>query len=496
MSNALAVGPANDRAEPPFNLEAEQALLGAVLYDNAAFEPVDHLKPEDFYEPLHSRIWQVILQKAGKDLAVEPIMLDEALRGDPAYLEIGGVRYLADLVDRCGPPSGAKGFGELIRDLAIRRELLRIAGEAAQEVVHDRTRTAREHVEEVEQRLFALAETGSSQGFRSFSDYLTGAINMAAEAYQRDGGLAGLSTGLIDIDRKLGGLHKSDLIIIAARPAMGKTALATNIAFNVAKKYQWSQGDDGRRVTQAGGSVAFFSLEMSGEQLATRILADAAGVSSDKIRRGLIEKHEFGHIRDAAELINSIPLHIDVSAGLNIAKLMARARRLHRTVGLDLVVVDYLQLATAPSRRNDGRVQEISEITQGLKAMAKELNVPVIALSQLSRAVESREDKRPQLADLRESGSIEQDADVVAFIYREEYYLEKAEPKAGSVEHQKWQDEMNACRGVADLIIAKQRHGPIGTVRLAYKGEHTKFSDLAREGRDYGAVRLPYRDDA
>jgi replicative DNA helicase len=307
---------------------------------------------------------------------------------------------------------------------------------------------------------------------------------MAAEAYDRDGGLAGMSCGLIDLDQKLGGLHPSDLLILAGRPSMGKTALATNIAFHVARHYAWEPQPDGTKKTVNGGVVAFFSLEMSAEQLAMRLLAEASGVSSDRLRKGEIDASEFGRVRDAAMEIQESPLYIDATGGLSIAKMVARARRLKRQVGLDLIVVDYLQLLTTDGSKGDNRVQEVSMITQGLKALAKELAVPILALSQLSRQVENREDKKPQLSDLRESGSIEQDADAVMFVYRESYYLGRAEPNTNDAsKHLEWQEKMDQVDGMAEVIIGKQRHGPIGTVKLAFNADLTKFGNLARDGR-------------
>ena len=348
----------------------------------------------------------------------------------------------------------------------------------------DLDKTARDQIESAEQQLYTLAETGAaSSGLIEFSKALTGAVEMAAEAYSRDGGLSGLSTGLVDLDQKLGGLHGSDLIIIAARPSMGKSSLAANIAFNVARRYAWEPHEGGRR-TVDGGVVAFFSLEMSSEQLAMRLLAEVTEVPSDKIRKGEISAAEFGRIRDAAAEINELPLFFDDTGGISMAKLAARSRRLKRTVGLDLIVVDYLQLITAgEGGKVENRVQEVSQITQGLKSLAKELKVPVIALAQLSRQVENREDKKPQLADLRESGSIEQDADVVMFIYREAYYMGRLEPKEGTAEHLEWQEKLDPIRNVAEVIIGKQRHGPIGVVRLHFNEDLTKFSNYAREGR-------------
>jgi replicative DNA helicase len=307
---------------------------------------------------------------------------------------------------------------------------------------------------------------------------------MAAEAHARDGGLAGISTGLIDIDRKIGGLHPSDLMILAGRPSMGKSALACNIGFDVARNYAWEPQPDGTKKTVSGGVVAFFSLEMSAEQLAMRLLAEVSGVSGDRLRKGEIDASEFARIRDAALEIQDAPFFIDATGGLSIAKLVARCRRLKRQQGLDLVIIDYLQLITAGDGggKDANRVQEVSMITQSLKALAKELNVPVLALSQLSRQVENREDKKPQLSDLRESGSIEQDADMVMFVYRESYYLGRTEPREGTPEHLTWQEEMDKVRGMAELIIGKQRHGPIGTVKLSFNENITKFGNLAREG--------------
>jgi replicative DNA helicase len=474
-------------AQTPHNLDAEQALLGALLFDNAAYERLsDQLNARHFYEPFHSRLFAAIEEHIRKGQLAEPIVLMERFRRDPAFEELGGVRYLADLVDRAPPAANAAEYARLIFDLALRRDLIRIGGDIAVNATHsDPPKPARDQIEIAEQQLYTLAETGSSSaGMVNFADALRGAVEMAAEAFSRDGGLAGVSTGLIDLDQKLGGLHPSDLLILAARPSMGKTALAANIAFHVARNYAWEPQPDGTKKTVNGGVVAFFSLEMSAEQLAMRLLAEVSGVSSDRLRKGEIDASEFGRIRDAAMDIQSAPLYIDATGGLSLAKLVARSRRLKRQGGLDLIVVDYLQLITTDAgSRNENRVQEVSQITQGLKALAKELAVPVLALAQLSRQVESREDKRPQLSDLRESGSIEQDADAVMFIYRESYYLSRAEPREGTAEHLTWQEEMDHVRGMAEVIIGKQRHGPIGTVKLSFNEDLTKFGNLAREGR-------------
>jgi replicative DNA helicase len=472
----------------PSNLEAEQALLGTLLYDNGAYERLsDKLSGGHFYEPFHQRLYSAIETHIRKGQLAEPILLADEFKRDPAFEELGGLRYLADLVDRAPPAANAPDYARAVYDLALRRELIRIGGDIATtaQQAGDSEVSARDQIEVAEQALYTLAESGSaSTGFVPFADALRGAIDMAAEAYSRDGGLAGVSTGLIDLDQKLGGLHPSDLLILAGRPSMGKTALATNIAFHVAKNYAWEPQPDGSRKTVNGGVVAFFSLEMSAEQLSMRLLADASGVSSDRLRKGEIDASEFGRVRDAAIEIQDSPLYIDATGGLAIGKMAARSRRLKRQVGLDLIVVDYLQLLTADSNKGgDNRVQEVSMITQGLKALAKELSVPVIALSQLSRQVENREDKRPQLSDLRESGSIEQDADVVMFVYREAYYKGRAEPREGTPEHLAWQEEMDQIVNLAEVIIGKARHGPIGTVKMSFNSDTTKFGNLARDGR-------------
>jgi replicative DNA helicase len=484
--NAFAPFSADSVAIPslPHNLEAEQALLGALMFDNAIFERLsDRLRGSHFYEPFHQRLYDAIEDHIRQGLLAEPTILMERFKQDPAFAEFGGLRYLADLMDRAPPGANAPDYARVVYDLALRRDLIRIGGDIIKEAP-DPERQALEQIERAELTLYSLAETGApSSGFVSFSTALAGAVEMAGEAYQREGKLAGLATHLDDLDSKLGGMHPSDLLILAGRPSMGKTALATNIAFNVARSYRWEPTPDGRK-TVSGGVVAFYSLEMSAEQLAMRILADASGVSSDKLRKGEIDASDFGKIRDAAVEIGESPLYIDATGGISISKLAARARRLKRMEqGLDLIIVDYLQLVTVGDGGGQkNRVQEVSEITGGLKALAKELNVPIIALSQLSRQVEQREDKRPQLSDLRESGSIEQDADCVMFVYRESYYLGRAEPREGSEEHLKWQEDMDRLQGQAEVVIGKQRHGPIGIVKLAFDADTTRFGNLAHSG--------------
>ena len=468
----------------PHNLEAEQALLGCLLFDNGAYERLyDGLQPRHFYEPFHQRLFAVIEDQIRVGHLAEPIVLLDKFKNDQAFQDLGGIRYFADLVDRAPPAANASDYARVIYDLALRRDLIRLGGEIAKSAVGQQN--ARDQIEAAEAQLFAMAETGSSSsGFVTFSDAVAGALNHAEEAFHRDGGLAGVSTGLVDLDKQIGGLHKSDLIILAGRPSMGKTALATNIAMNIAKNYAYEPQPDGTRKTVRGGVVAFYSLEMSADQLAGRLLADASGVASDKIRKGEINPGEFVRIKDAAMEISASPLYIDDTGGITLAKLTARARRLKRTSGLDCLIVDYLQLVTiGDTGGNMNRVQEVSTITMGLKTLAKELAIPVIALSQLSRSVESRDDKRPQLSDLRESGSIEQDADIVMFVYRESYYVGRSEPREGTPEHLTWQEDMDRLRGTAEVIIGKQRHGPIGTVKLSFDENVTRFGNLAQGGR-------------
>ena len=467
----------------PHNIEAEQALLGAILVNNDAFYRVsDFLDPEHFSEELHRRIFEIAqsLIRAGK--LATPITLKTFL-GDA---DLGGMtvsQYLARLAAEATTIINADSYGRTIYDLAMRRQLIGI-GEDMVNVAYDSPvdDSPRKQIEEAERKLYELAERGRYEGgFQSFSDALKSAVDMAAEAFKRDRKLSGVATGLSDLDRMMGGLQSSDLVIVAGRPGMGKTALATNIAFNVARAYSGERQPDGTIKRLDGGIVGFFSLEMSAEQLATRIIAEQSGVASYKIRRGEIQEHEFTRIADAAREMERVPFYIDQTGGISIAQLTARARRLKRQKGLDVLVVDYLQLLSGSSKKGENRVQELTEITTGLKALAKELACPVIALSQLSRQVEQRDDKRPQLSDLRESGSIEQDADVVIFVYREEYYLKNKEPKMGTEEYFKWQTEMDQVHGRAEVIIGKQRHGPTGTVQLQFDAEVTRFSNLARE---------------
>jgi replicative DNA helicase len=471
--------------EPPHNLEAEQALLGAILTNNDACDRVSQfLAPEHFFEALHARIFDAASNLIRMGKLATPVTLKSYFENDATMKEIGGPAYLARLAASATTIINAEEYGRTIHELAQRRKLITIGTDIVNEAFDgDVENNARAMIEKAETTLYSLAEVDKyGRGFQNFGRALTDAIDMAAAAFQRDGHLSGLSTGLRDLDEKMGGLQASDLIIVAGRPAMGKSALAANIAYHVAKHYNAEYQPDGSLKVLDGGVVALFSLEMSAEQLATRIIAEQSAIPSEKIRRGKISEDEFSRLVDVSRELQSLPLYIDATGGLTIAQVAARARRLKRQRGLGLIVVDYLQLLAGSARKAaEGRVQEVSEITVGLKALAKELHVPIIALSQLSRQVENRDDKRPQLADLRESGSIEQDADVVLFIYREEYYLQRKEPRPGTPEHITWQDEMNKALGIAEVIIGKQRHGPTGVVPLQFESSLTRFQNLARE---------------
>ena len=470
----------------PHNIEAEQGLLGAILVNNDAFYRVsDFLEPKHFFEPIHQLFFETAgsLIRAGK--IATPVTLKTFV---PADTDLGGMtvaQYLARLAAEATTIINAQDYGRTVYDLSIRRDLIRV-GEDMVNVAFDAPVdfAPRAQIEDAEKKLYDLAESGRYDGgFQKFSKALTVAVDMAAAAYSRDGNLSGLASGLREMDTKMGGLQPSDLIVLAGRPAMGKTALATNIAFNIAQKWRGEVQADGQMKSVDGGIVGFFSLEMSAEQLATRILAERTGISSSSIRRGDIGERDFDKIRDHSIEMQNLPFYVDDSGGLSISQLTARARRLKRQKGLDLLIIDYIQLLSGSGKRSDNRVQEITEITTGLKALAKELSVPIIALSQLSRQVENREDKRPQLSDLRESGSIEQDADVVLFVYREEYYLQSKEPRPGTPEHAKWALDMENVHGKAEVIIGKQRHGPTGTINLQFDASVTRFGDLTHDGQ-------------
>jgi len=477
----------------PHNVEAEQQLLGAILSSNDVLDRVDDLiKRDHFHDPVHAELFAMAAARIAKGLQTDATTLKNFVADIPGLKELGGAEYLVRLQLSAIATSAARDYAQLIHDLAVRRELIALG-----QRVSDRARAMRddkspdEQIVEAESDLFALASTGTtSRGFQSFLTALTDAVRIANAAYSRGGGLAGISTGLDDLDRMLGGLHDSDLLILAGRPSMGKTSLATNIAFNIAKKWKRGLREDGTEGTVDGGVVGFFSLEMSAAQLAQRVLSEAAEVPSELIRKGDLNEQEFQRYLAAARDLERCPLYIDDTPALPIGQVAARARRLKRSPqGLDLLVIDYLQLLQG-SGKSDNRVNEVSEITQGLKAIAKELDIPVIALSQLSRQVEARDDKRPQLSDLRESGSIEQDADVVMFVYRGEYYKEREKPGEENLEAMtQWQQDMEQLHGKAEVIIGKQRHGPVGNVELSFEGRFTKFGNLVKpwqQGADQG----------
>ncbi len=473
---------APERDVLPHNIEAEQQLLGAVLTNNDIFDRISSLvRAEHFFDPVHQRIFEITAARIQKNALASPVTIKAFMEDDAGLKELGGGAYLTRIAGAAISSYAARDYAQMIYDLAVRRDLIALGRDiAARAGQVDVDSEPREQITDAEQRLYKLAEQGvAERGFQSFLKAVTDAVHVANAAYQRDGGLAGISTGLIDIDKKLGGLHPSDLLILAGRPSMGKTSLATNIAFNIARAHRRGTRPDGSEGSVSGGVVGFFSLEMSAEQLAARILSEASEVPSEQIRRGDMSEDEFRRFVEAAKALENCPLFIDDTPALPIAQVAARARRLKRTQGLDVLIIDYLQLLRGSSKEN--RVQEVSEITQGLKAIAKELNIPVIALSQLSRQVENREDKRPQLSDLRESGSIEQDADVVMFVFREEYYREREKPGDHDLEAMaKWQETMEKVHGKAEVIIGKQRHGPIGTVELSFEGRFTRFGNLVQ----------------
>ncbi len=474
--------------DAPNNLEAEQALLGAILVNNEALDRVSSfLKTNHFFDSLHARIFDSTAKLIMGGKRATPITLKTFFQADEPVGDLTVPQYLGRLAANATTIINAEDYGRTVYDLAVRRQLIDI-GETMVNTAYDSPIDAApsSQIESAEQSLYDLAETGKyGAGFEPFSAALTDAIDMAANAYRRDGGLSGIATGFMDLDQRMGGLQASDLVIIAGRPSMGKTALATNVAYHVAKAYAANpEGGD----PLDGAVVGFFSLEMSAEQLATRIISEQSQIPSERIRRGRIDSDEFDRIVEVSQELQNLPLFIDQTGGITVGQLAARARRLKRQRGLGFIVVDYLQLLSGSSRRaQEGRVQEVSEITTGLKALAKELHVPVLALSQLSRQVEQREDKRPQLSDLRESGSIEQDADVVMFVFREEYYLERSQPRENTEEHRQWQETMNTVTGKAEVIVGKQRHGPTGTVTLQFTPEFTRFSNLA------STERLPER---
>ena len=480
----------------PQNVEAEAALLGALMIDNRLVEDVQlKLRAHHFFEPLHGRIYESILRLTDSNRIANPVTLKPLFEADESMKEVGGPAYLAQLTGSGAAVIGARDFAHQIYDLALLRALIGVGRdlvEGALDTSEDVAPLAQ--IERAETELYKVAEEGGAEGkAKSFGEAAMASIRNAEAALNRGGGLTGLTTGFTALNARIGGLQRSDLIIVAGRPGMGKSALATNMGFAAAERFLQDQSDGIEVGKAAGAPVALFSLEMSSEQLATRILSEQSQVTAEQIRTGNLQRQEFAQFARTAERLHSLPLYIDDTPGLTIAALRARARRLKRQKGIGMVIVDYLQLlqGTGKGSAGDNRVQEISEISRGLKQLAKELDVPVIGLSQLSRAVEQREDKRPQLSDLRESGSIEQDADIVLFIYRDDYYLKAHEPKhpipGDPVEvfsaFEEWESKHRQVAGIAEVIVAKNRHGGTGKERLRFEGRFTKFSDPADEDR-------------
>ena len=455
--------------ELPNNIEAEQSVIGSILVSNEIFDEINTIiSSHNFYDPMHQKIFGSIENLIYKGMLANPITLKNFFENEKEGLDIP--EYLVKITKFSSPTRQAIEYSKIIYDMFVRRELIKISEQTIDNAkINDLDTNGQNIIEDSEKLLFDLAERGSfNSSLVKFDDAMKQTIEMASAAYKNEGGIVGVPTGLRDLDDKLGGLHQSDLVIIAGRPSMGKTSLATNIAFNAAQNIQ----NNGKK-----SSVAFFSLEMSSEQLSTRILSEQARIGSNDIRRGRISDEQFDQFLETSKNISELPLFIDETPAISIAAMSNRARRIKRLHGLDLIVVDYIQLMKGSFNNKDGRVQEISQITQGLKAIAKELGVPVLALSQLSRQVEQRDDHKPQLSDLRESGSIEQDADVVMFVYRESYYLSRKMPREATVEHAEWQAKMNEVAHLAEIIIGKQRHGPIGNITLEFEERFTKFKD-------------------
>ena len=456
----------------PCNIEAEQTVIGSILVSNEIYDEINSIiDAQKFFDPVHVKIFNIIEDLISKGLLANPITLKNYFENNDGLKQLGGQEYLIKITKFSTSVKQTIDYANIVHEMHVRRELIKISETVLSDSSNkDSVSSGEKIIEDTEKSLFDLAERGHfSRSFLKFDNALKQTIEMATNAYQNDEGIVGVPTGLTDLDARLGGMHKSDLIIIAGRPSMGKTALATNIAFHAAQNIQKKN---------LKSSVAFFSLEMSSEQLSTRILSEQSKIRSNDIRRGKVAEKEFEQFIETSKNISDLPLYIDETPAITIAAISNRSRRIKRLFGLDLIVVDYIQLMKSGNIRNDGRVQEISEITQGLKALAKQLNVPVLALSQLSRQVEQRDDKKPQLSDLRESGSIEQDADVVMFVFREAYYLEKKEPNTGSIEHAEWRTKMDEISHLAEIMIGKQRHGPTGNVKVEFEAQYTKFKDL------------------
>ena len=463
----------NSQKQLPNNIEAEQAVIASILVSNDIYDEISPiLNPQKFFDPIHVKLYETIEKLISKGLLANPITLKNHFENNEGLKELGGQEYLIKITKFSTSVKQAIDYANIVQEMHVRRELIKISQSVLDEASTnaDVSTSGVEIIQNAEKSLFDLAERGHfNQSFIKFESALKQTIEMAKSAYQNDEGIVGVPTGLTDLDARLGGMHKQDLIIIAGRPSMGKTALATNIAFHAAKNIE-------KKETKS--TVAFFSLEMSSEQLSTRILSEQSKIRSNDIRRGKVSEKEFEQFIETSKNIFELPLYIDETPAVTIATISNRSRRIKRLFGLELIVIDYIQLMKSSRKMEFNRVQEISEITQGLKALAKELNVPVLALSQLSRQVEHRDDKKPQLADLRESGSIEQDADVVMFIFREAYYLERKEPTLGSIEHAEWQQKMNEISSLADIMISKQRHGPTGNVKVEFEAMYTRFKNL------------------
>jgi replicative DNA helicase len=468
----------------PYDIEIEQALLGAVLVDNQALERVSNtLKPDHFYDPLHARIYEVMSALSEKGgMVITPLTLHAAMKADPGLQEVGGHAYLAGLAQAAPAMPNVRDYARILQELGIRRGLIHIGEDVvnnAYEAPLDKSPQAQ--IEEAEKALYRLSDSARyGEGPIDFSESLRRTVALAEKAQARGGRISGLVTGFADIDSLLGGLQPSDLIILAGRPGMGKTSLATNMAFNTARAYV--QDLEAGAEVPRGAPVLFFSLEMAAQQLSARILSEQTEIEMWKIRNGKFSESEWDKFVLAMQNLSTLPLYIDDTGGVSIAQIAARARRLQREKKIGCVIIDHIQLVAGSARRAENRVQEITEISKGLKVLAKELNVPVIALSQLSRSVDSRDDKRPVLSDLRESGSIEQDADVVMFVYREEYYLKSREPEPGSTEHAKWLEKCERAYRRAEVLVEKHRHGATNKIDLFFDDRFTRFSNLAQEG--------------
>ena len=465
----------NSENKMPCNIEAEQAVIGSILVSNEIYDEISPIiDSQKFFDPIHSKIFETIENLVNKGLLANPITLKNHFENNEGLKELGGQEYLIKITKFSTSVKQALDYAHIVQEMHVRRELIKISENVKYQASSNDEilSSGEEMIQNAEKSLFDLAERGHfNQSFMKFENALKQTIDMAKSAYQNEDGIVGVPTGLDELDSKLGGMHKQDLIIIAGRPSMGKTALATNIAFHAAKNIE-------KKGTKS--TVAFFSLEMSSEQLSTRILSEQSRIRSNDIRRGKVSENEFEKFIETSKNIFELPLYIDETPAITIAAISNRSRRIKRLFGLELIVVDYIQLMRSGKKTEFNRVQEISEITQGLKALAKELNVPVLALSQLSRQVEQRDDKKPQLSDLRESGSIEQDADVVMFVFREAYYIERKEPTVGSIEHAEWRQKMDEISSLADIMIGKQRHGPTGNVKVEFEAQYTKFKNLEK----------------